>query len=610
DPFCNSAQVTALAPGGETVSDEAVECMTVQLASPRVTIQKFTNAPVIVPGQEFLYTIQITNTGNRDIVKAYLREHLPVGMSYVSSVYDPRVLSFGGNRTQPIWTVASLPLGATETITVRLRAERDRRNLDDPVVNVASIEAWDRFGEHFTDSDFEETPVADIAPALRLNKLATTGVLMPGGTVTYLLTLTNGGDEDLFTVSVADTLPAGLSVQSTGYDALRVTETRELLPGLDREVVTWSLNELPQGALEQMRLSCRAAENATLFDSLVVNTAHARGYNILERLVTDSDSDALPLAGEGAAIGLAKSALVSEVVPGGHVTYLFTVRNAGSATLHDVRLVDPIPAGLSYRQSNFNNTRVAFAGAGEGEAVWTMAALPVGGFEEIRATFLASSSLVGNAAVDTLANIATVTALDPGGRVVSDEDDERLPIHPRRAGVQLLKWADATGGLATRGTEIAYHVQVVNTGQQDLVPVTVIDYMPAGLRYLECDQSPDSVVVDDAETRVYWTIAQLHPVESWEVLVRARIDKQLVDGEAIENRAHALGIDERGGLVRASDVSRVLAGLPNVRIEKTSDRPVARPGERISYTITYRNSGTADARNVVVMDALPAGTAF
>lgn len=610
DPFCNTAAVVARTPTEETVEDEATECLPVLQAAPRVTIQKFTTAPVIVPGEEFLYTIQVTNTGNRDIVKAYLREELPLGLSYVSSVYDPSVLSFGGNTRDPIWTVAALPLGATETVTVRLRAERDRRNLVDPVVNVASIEAWDSFGEHFTDSDFEETPVADIEPALSLNKLATTGVLLPGGTVTYLLTLTNSGDEDLFGVSLTDTLPAGLTLFSTDYDPVHLTEARSVDPLTQREVVTWSMDELKMRSFEQVRLSCSVTENAAELDSLVVNTAYARGTNILEQVITDEDSDALAVAGDGAAVDLAKSALVDGAVPGEYLTYLLTVRNAGTSTLHDLRLVERIPSGLTYDHSSFDNTRVDFAGASADSAVWTLATLPIGGFEEIRVTFLAASSLTGNAGADTLVNVATLTARDPAGREVSDNDDERLPIRPRRSGLQLLKWADATSGLATRGAEIAYHIQVVNTGQQDLVPVTVTDYMPSGLRFLEADQAPDSVVVDDTETRVYWTVDMLHAVESWEVLVRARIDTMLVDGQVIENRAHAVGIDERGAEVRDSDASRVLAGLPDIDIEKSCDRPIARPGEKVSYTITYRNGGTADATSVVVMDVLPEHTTY
>lgn len=604
NPVVNTAHVVGTAPGGATVSDASTESLPLRQAGPRVTIQKFTNAPVVRAGEEILYTVQITNTGDSDIVKAYIRDELPLGLAYVSSVFDPSVISGPGNSRDPLWAVSALPLQATETITIRLRAETDRRAIDDPVVNIARIEAWDASGEHFSDSDFEETPLAEVAPAIHVDALATTGAAVPGEPLTFLVSLTNTGDQDLFQVAVRDTLPAGLTIYSTDYDPLHVTETRETLPD-GRETILWSMTQLPTNGHEQMRLSCAVTEDPGVLGSYVDLTFYATAVNGAAEAVADSDGDRLPVAATGSAIDLAKTALEPEIIPGTYVSYMLTVRNAGRGPLHDARVVDTIPAGLAFDQTDFNNTVMSFAGVAGDTAVWVIPQLAVGAYEQIRVTYLAASSVTGNVAPDTLASDATVTAYDAGGTRRTDTDGEALPIHPQRAGIQLLKWADAVGGAATRGAEIAYHIQVVDIGDQDLAPVSVIDCMPNGLRFLEADVTPDSVVTGTGETRIYWSRDVLHPVESWEVLVRARIDTLLVDGQMLENRATAIGIDERGDEVRSSDVSRVLAGLPVLQIEKTVNRPTARPGERVAYTVTYRNSGTADAENVVVMDELP-----
>ncbi len=610
NPVTNTVQATGIAPGEVLVADEATESLPLQQAGPRVTIQVFTGAPVVWPGQEILYTVQITNTGNRDIVKAVLRDDLPQGLAFVSSVFDPNVLSYGGNAIDPVWNVARLPIGATETVTVRLRADSDARGLDDPVVNVGVIEAWDAYGGYFEDSDFEETPLADLEPALNLDVLATTGAIVPGEQITYLVDLTNTGDEDLYEVAVTDTLPAGLSIFSTDYDPIHVVEERStvsLANGADedREVITWTMQVLPTAAIERMRLTCSVTENAAALDSVVTHTFHAHAVNAGQAAIADSDGDALAVVAPGAAVGIDKTALRGDIVPGDRISYLLTVRNAGEAKLEQVRVADRIPAGFTFDQTSFDNTVATFAGADADSAVWTLAELAVGGYEQLRVTYLVGSDVLGASGADTLTTTADVRALDPSGEPVADSDAETLPIHPRRSGIQLLKWADATAGLAIQGAEIAYHIQVVNTGEQDLAPVTVIDYLPGGLRYLEADVAPDSVVVDADETRVYWSRDILHRVESWEVLIRARIDTLLIDGAVVQNRATAIGIDERDEEVRSSDVSRVLAGLPDMQIEKTVDRPTARPGDKLTYTITYRNSGTADAQNVVVMDALP-----
>jgi large repetitive protein len=614
-PVANSAEVHALAPGEVEVADADTETLPLQRSGPRITVQKSTTAPVVWPGQDILYVIEITNTGTRDIVRGLLLEQVPQGLSFGSSVYDPFHLSFGGNTPEPLWAFSDLPVGATETVTVRLHAEGDIRGLDNPVVNVASVEAWDEYGTYFTDSDFETTPLADLEPALALNASATTGTIVPGGEVTYLVNVTNTGNEDLFSVVVADTLPSGLSILSTDFDPLHVVETRgSTSPGAPlrgttpdgRDVLTWTMQVLPQATSEGLRLSCSVTDDGTQLDSLVANTFRVGAVSAGHVEIIESDGDVLPVVLPGSAVGIDKAATQGDIVPGELITYLITVRNAGATRLAGLRVTDMVPDGFTFQQSNYDNTIVDFLGVSADSAVWTLADLPVGGYEQIGITYLAASDLTGNVAADTLATEVVVEGRDPSGTTVTDADTEALPIHPQRAGIQLLKWADAMGGLAVQGAEIAYHVQVVNTGEQDLAPVTVIDYLPRGLRYLEADIAPDSVVAAANETRAYWTRPILHSVESWEVLVRARIDTALVDGAVVQNRATAIGIDQRGGEVRSSDVSRVLAGLPTMNIEKTVDRPSARPSDKLTYTITYRNSGTADAENVVVMDVLPA----
>lgn len=55
---------------------------------------------------------------------------------------------------------------------------------------------------------------------------------------------------------------------------------------------------------------------------------------------------------------------------------------------------------------------------------------------------------------------------------------------------------------------------------------------------------------------------------------------------------------------------RVISNNANIKILKTSDKSVAKPGENISYTIELINNGLENAENVVVYDATPPYTKF
>ncbi len=49
---------------------------------------------------------------------------------------------------------------------------------------------------------------------------------------------------------------------------------------------------------------------------------------------------------------------------------------------------------------------------------------------------------------------------------------------------------------------------------------------------------------------------------------------------------------------------------PEVEVTKSADKSTAKPGELVTYTITYRNTGTAIAHNLVFTDAVPQNTEF
>src|SRR5207248_1175519 len=52
------------------------------------------------------------------------------------------------------------------------------------------------------------------------------------------------------------------------------------------------------------------------------------------------------------------------------------------------------------------------------------------------------------------------------------------------------------------------------------------------------------------------------------------------------------------------------ATSPHLTIGKTVDKATASPGDTLTYTISYQNTGNASASGVSISDALPAKTSF
>jgi len=69
-------------------------------------------------------------------------------------------------------------------------------------------------------------------------------------------------------------------------------------------------------------------------------------------------------------------------------------------------------------------------------------------------------------------------------------------------------------------------------------------------------------------------------------------------------------INTDGTTMATLKLTIVNAPKPNIVLTKTATPASVKSGDTITYTITYQNTGTGDASNVVVTDVLPAGTTF
>jgi uncharacterized repeat protein (TIGR01451 family) len=100
-------------------------------------------------------------------------------------------------------------------------------------------------------------PGADVAVAK--TGPATVG---PGGTVTYTITVANGGPSPADSVVVTDTLPAGLTDVTASAGG-----------GVDATTATWSLGTLAPGAVQELTLSGTAPASGTLVNSVRAGSA-------------------------------------------------------------------------------------------------------------------------------------------------------------------------------------------------------------------------------------------------------------------------------------------------------------------------------------------------
>ncbi|MEC9053472.1 MAG: DUF11 domain-containing protein, partial [Actinomycetota bacterium] len=262
---------------------------------------------------------------------------------------------------------------------------------------------------------------------------------------------------------------------------------------------------------------------------------------------------------------------------GDTITYSFTVKNTGNATLNPVTVHDPLFGGAS------PNVTCPAGALAPGASV----------------TCSSKTYTLTQADVDagTVDNTATATGTAPSGVKVTDPDSTSTPVVATPK-VKLVKSAsaidDVDGNGPDAGDEITYGFTVKNTGTVVLETIVVTDPLFADPA-IACPAGPlapgESVT---CSSKVY-------------TLTVSDVDNGVVD-----NTATVLGTTADGRTASDDDSTStpVVAVKADLVVTKTVDKNKPYAGETVTYTVTVTNEGGQTAENVVLTDVLPDGVTF
>ena len=422
------------------------------------------------------------------------------------------------------------------------------------VTNTATAAGTPPTGPTVTDDSSTTTPVP-AAPSIDLKKTA--------GAITD--TDHNGPD-------AGDTITYTFKVTNTGNVTLNPVKVTDLKVG----TVTCPSGALAPGASVDCTAAAYVVTQADVDAGKVDNTATASGTPPTGSPVTDTDSTHTPIT-QKASIDLVKSAgNVYDVNGNGlddgdTVTYNFTVTNTGTVTLTNINVSD----------------------AKVGPVTCPSGSLAPGASVQCdpRTYTLTQADIDAGSVV----NHATVTGTAPNGSTVTDDDSRTVDL-PATGAIQLVKTAgalvDTDGNGSDAGDTITYSFRVTNVGNVKLDPVTVSDPKVGPVTCPTGGLEPDeSFTCTDV---VY-------------VITAADVSAGKVD-----NTATATGKTPTGGTVESTDSTHTVVqpSVTNVKVTKTVDNPTPHVGDTVTYTLSVTNTGAADAKDVVITDALPTGVTF
>ena len=173
-----------------------------------------------------------------------------------------------------------------------------------------------------------------------------------------------------------------------------------------------------------------------------------------------------------------------------------------------------------------------------------------------------------------------------------------------RPEMTLSKTVSATS--AVPGTYLTYTLAYNNTGALSKV-AWINDTLPAGVTYVSSSLDPSSV----SGSTVGWTLTNLLPNTNNVLTVTVQVNGNGGDGSLQTNVASLTYTDQLRQVVGSAQAwANFTVYRPVITVEKTVSPTNAVPGQTVTYTIYYNNTGSANAGTVSILDRLPSGLAL
>src|SRR3989449_63578 len=419
------------------------------------------------------------------------------------------------------------------------------------------------------------TTTVTSAPVLTLSKTDAPDPVAAGANITYTLSYGNAGTMNASGVAITDTIPANTTfVSATGGGTLAAG------------VVTWNLGALNAGSSGTVQLVVQVASplaNGTVITNATYQITSNETAPVSGAAVTTTVSATPTLT-------ISKTDAPDPVVAGNNITYTLSFSNTGTANASGVVVSDTIPANTTFVSATGGGTLAA------GVVTWNIGALNAGSSSSVQLVVQVTSPLANGTLItnSTYGIDSSETAPIAGAAITTTVST--LPV------LSISK-SDAPDPV-NAGSNITYTLSYSNTGTAAASGVVVTDTVPANTSFVSATGGGTL-----AAGVVTWNIGALNAGGSGSVQLVVQVASPLANGTVITNATFSIDSNETAP-VAGTAITTTVSSLPVLTLSKSDAPDPVNAGSNITYTLSYSNTGNANASGVVITDTVPGNTSF
>lgn len=562
----NSASVTSSTPDPDP-SDNSGTVTTSVEASADISVVKTASPSPAVPGQHLTYTLVVSNAGPSAAAGVILEDELPPVLTGAEVSADEQNWAPWSSP----YSVGTLDAGGAAVVYVRGTVAASAVNT---IANTASVSSDTPDPDMGNNTSSTATPV-DPSADISVTKTASPSPVLPGGELTYTVTISNAGPADAQNTELADTLPSLLANPQFSTD----------------NGISWNdwpgfLNVGTIAADASAEVLIRGTVNSAAA-GILSNTAAVSSATPDPDPVNNTDTVLTPIE-TSADVSVTKTAAPVPAGPGQQLTYTIVVNNAGPDTAQAVSVTDSTAPELSGPEFS--------ADGGNTWNPWVnpYAAGDIASGDSIQILLRGTLSSAASGIVNNSVSAAAQTP-DP------DPDNNIFTLNtPVSTSADLSVTKTAEEGTAVPGNLYNYLVNIINGGPDTAADVTMTDSDMMGLQNPE--YSLDGITYSPWTGSIY--LGSMADGQSITVHLRGTIDPE-AEGDLM-NRVFVASSTPDPDMTNNNDAAETaLVPSADLSITKSGIPDPAVPGKVLTYTLTVKNAGPSAARDITVIDAVP-----